>query len=77
MKGWRYHIAVSCISRWLCQNEAKMGASTGLILIDMLIRPLLKFGFKFYFVGFGFLFLLYGFIAYKALKSAYLSERHY
>jgi hypothetical protein len=38
-----------------------MGASTGLVLIDMLLRPLLRFGFKFYFVGFGLLFFVYGF----------------
>jgi hypothetical protein len=54
-----------------------MGAATGFIIIDFLIRPILKFGFKFYFVGFFALFLVYGFIAYKALKSAYLSEQQY
>jgi hypothetical protein len=54
-----------------------MGASTGLLVIDFLMRPLLRFGFKYYFVGFILLFLVYGFIAYKALKSAYLSEHQY
>jgi len=53
-----------------------MGVSTGIILIDLLIRPLLRFGFKFYYVGFGLLFLVYGFIAYTAVKSAYLSDRN-
>ena len=51
-----------------------MGAATGMVIIDLLIRPLLKFGFKFYFVGFGLLFLVYGFIAYRAVKSAYLAD---
>ena len=54
-----------------------MGAATGLIFIDMLVRPILRFGFKFYFGGFFVLFLVYGFIAYKALQSAYLSEQQY
>jgi hypothetical protein len=54
-----------------------MGAATGLLLIDMLCRPILRFSFKFYFVGFTLLFIVYGFIAYKALKSAYLSDRQY
>ncbi len=54
-----------------------MGAATGFLFIDMLVRPILKFGFKFYFVGFFALFLVYGFIAYKALQSAYLSEQNY
>lgn len=59
-------------------DEAKlMGAATGFLFIDMLVRPILKFGFKFYFVGFFVLFLVYGFIAYKALQSAYLSEQNY
>jgi len=53
------------------------GASTGFLVIDYLLRPLLRFGFKYYFVGFVLLFLVYGFIAYKALKSAYLSENQY
>ena len=54
-----------------------MGAATGFLLIDFLVRPLLRFSFKFYFVGFILLFLVYGFVAYKALKSAYLSDGQY
>jgi hypothetical protein len=38
---------------------------------------MLKFGFKYYYVGFILVFLVYGFIAYKALKSAYLSDHQY
>lgn len=53
-----------------------MGVGTGIILIDLLVRPLLRFGFKFYFVGFILLFLVYGYIAYQAMKSAYLSEQN-
>jgi len=59
------------------QSRQIMGAATGFIFIDMLVRPILRFGFKFYFVGFFVLFLVYGFIAYKALQSAYLSEQQY
>jgi predicted membrane-bound spermidine synthase len=51
-----------------------MGAATGLVIIDFVLRPLLRFSFKFYFIGFIILFLVYGFIAYKTLKSAYLSD---
>ncbi|MBN9396470.1 MAG: hypothetical protein J0H83_14575 [Candidatus Melainabacteria bacterium] len=53
-----------------------MSAASGIIFIDMFVRPLLRFSFKFYFVGFILLFIVYGFIAYKALKSAYLSENY-
>ncbi|HEY9783948.1 MAG TPA: hypothetical protein V6D17_01010 [Candidatus Obscuribacterales bacterium] len=53
-----------------------MGVSTGLFLIDYLLRPILRFSFKFYLVGFILLFLVYGFIAYQAMKSAYLSEQN-
>ena len=52
-----------------------MGVGTGMVIIDFLIRPLLKFGFKFYVVGFGLLFFIYGFIAYKCVKSAYLADK--
>ena len=54
-----------------------MGAGTGILFIDLLVRPLLRFGFKFYAIGFTLLFLVYGFIAYKAVKSAYLADRGY
>lgn len=54
-----------------------MGAGTGIIFIDLLARPLLRFGFKFYLIGFTLLFLVYGYIAYKAVKSAYLADRGY
>ena len=53
-----------------------MGASTGILLIDFLVRPLLRFSFKFYVVGFIILFLVYGYIAYQALKSSYLSDQN-
>jgi hypothetical protein len=51
------------------------GTGTGLIIIDMIIRPFLKFGMKFPLVGFSVLFLIYGFIAYHALKSAFVADR--
>ncbi len=51
------------------------GTGTGLIIIDMIIRPFLKFGMKFPLVGFTLLFLVYGFIAYQALKSAFVADR--
>jgi hypothetical protein len=53
-----------------------MGAGTGILLIDFIVRPLLKFSFKFYIVGFILLFLVYGYIAYQALKSSYLSDQN-
>lgn len=53
-----------------------MGVGTGIILIDFIVRPLLRFSFKFYVVGFILLFLIYGFIAYQVMKTAYLSEQN-
>jgi hypothetical protein len=52
------------------------GVGTGFLLIDYIIRPLWKFGMKFPLLGLLFLFLLYGPIAYFALKSAYLSDQY-
>ncbi|MBS1994435.1 MAG: hypothetical protein JSS86_14785 [Cyanobacteria bacterium SZAS LIN-2] len=54
-----------------------MSASTGILLLDFICRPFLKFGLKFPMIGFTLLFIVYGFIAYGALKSAFLSENHY
>ncbi|MBC7998135.1 MAG: hypothetical protein IAF58_09345 [Leptolyngbya sp.] len=54
-----------------------MSASTGLLVIDYLVRPLLKFGFKFYCIGFLLLFVVYGYIAYQALKSSYQASESY
>lgn len=49
-------------------------AASGLILIDMLIRPFYKVAVKIPLIGFMFLMVLYGFIGYIVLKSAYLSS---
>jgi len=57
-------------------GSASMGAGTGILLIDFIVRPLLKFSFKFYCVGFLILFLVYGYIAYQALKSSYISDQN-
>ena len=54
-----------------------MSASTGILFLDFICRPFLKFGMKFPMVMFAALFIVYGFIAYGALKSAYLSENQY
>jgi hypothetical protein len=54
-----------------------MSASTGILLLDFVCRPFLKFGLKFPMIGFGLLILVYGIIAYGALKSAFLSENQY
>jgi len=54
-----------------------MSASTGILLLDFICRPFLKFGMKFPVIGFVFLFLIYGLVAYGALKSAFLSENPY
>ncbi len=47
-------------------------ASTGFIWFDLLFRPFFKFAVKFPAIGFLFLLVLYGTVAYFALKSAYL-----
>jgi hypothetical protein len=49
-------------------------AASGLILIDMVIRPFYKVAVKFPIAGFMVLMVIYGFIGYIVLKSAYLSE---
>ena len=54
-----------------------MSAATGILFIDLLVRPCLKFGFKFYFIGFILLFIVYGYVAYKSVKSAYLTDNSY
>ncbi len=50
-------------------------ASTGILLFDVVLRPFLKIIMKFPIVGLVLLCLLYGTIAYKALKSAYLADQ--
>jgi len=49
-------------------------AASGLILVDMLIRPFYKLAVKFPIIGLFFLMIIYGSIGYAVLKSAYLSE---
>lgn len=51
-----------------------MGASTGIVLLDIVFRPFLKFGMKFPMVGIILLMALYGYIAYIVLKSSYMAE---
>ena len=46
-------------------------ASSGILLIDFLIRPFFKIGMKFPIVLFIMLVVLYGYIAYFALRSSY------
>lgn len=50
------------------------GASTGILLLDFIVKPFMKFALKFPVAGIMFLLLFYGFIAYHVVKSAYLSE---
>lgn len=50
-------------------------ASTGILVFDVVLRPFMKILMKFPIVGLVLLCLLYGTIAYKALKSAYLSDQ--
>lgn len=47
------------------------GAGSGLLIIDFLVRPFLKIGMKFPLILLVLLTLLYGYIAYFALRSAY------
>lgn len=53
-----------------------MGVATNILAIDFIVRPLLRFGFKFYVVGFLILGLVYGYVAYHAIRSAYLSDQY-
>lgn len=50
-------------------------ASTGILVLDYILKPFLKFALKFPVVGIMCLLLFYGFIAYHVMKSAYLSEQ--
>ncbi len=54
-----------------------MGASTGILLLDIIFRPFLKFGMKFPIIGIVLLMAIYGYIAYLVLKSTYLAENNY
>ncbi|HEY9786476.1 MAG TPA: hypothetical protein V6D17_13800 [Candidatus Obscuribacterales bacterium] len=47
------------------------GTATGLLLIDYIVRPFLKIGMKFPIVLLIALTLVYGYIAYFAMRSAY------
>jgi len=49
-------------------------ASSGIMLIDMIFKPFFKIGEKFGIVCVILVCILYGYIAYVALKSAYLSD---
>ncbi|MBY0357471.1 MAG: hypothetical protein K2W82_05665 [Candidatus Obscuribacterales bacterium] len=51
-----------------------MGAGTGIIFLDFIVRPFLRIGMKFPTVMLVMLAIVYGYIAYLAIKSAYLSE---
>lgn len=57
--------------------DTYMGASTGILLLDIVFRPFLKFGMKFPIIGILFLMTVYGYIAYLVLKSTYLAESNY
>jgi hypothetical protein len=50
-------------------------ASTGILVLDYVLRPFLKIVMKFPIVGLILLCLVYGAIAYQALKSAYLADQ--
>jgi hypothetical protein len=60
-------------------GELNMGwgasASTGILVLDYVLRPFLKIVMKFPIVGLILLCLVYGAIAYQALKSAYLADQ--
>jgi len=51
------------------------GISTGIIVLDYFLRPVLKIMTKFPLLGLMCLFMVYGLIGYHALKSAYLADR--
>ena len=51
-----------------------MSAATGIIYLDVLVRPFFKVFMKFPIFGFFLLIALYGFVGYLVLKSTYLTE---
>jgi len=51
------------------------GASTGIMVLDYILRPFLKIVMKFPIIGLICLCLVYGVIGYHALKSAYLADQ--
>lgn len=53
-----------------------MNAATGILFLDIMIRPFFKVAMKFPMIGLILLFAIYGCIAYIALKSAYLAENN-
>ncbi len=54
-----------------------MSASTGIVLLDLVMRPFLKIGVKFPMIGLFILTLVYGYIAYIVVKSAFAqTEAH-
>lgn len=51
------------------------GTAVGLFIIDFVARPFARIFEKMPFIMFGVLILLYGYIAYIVLKSAYIQEK--
>lgn len=59
-------------------QEANMpGTAVGLFLIDFVARPFAKIFEKMPLIMFGIMLLLYGYIGYIVLKSAWQAEKHY
>jgi len=53
------------------------GTSTGNFLIDFLLRPIFRLGFQHPFILVTVLCLIYGFIGYLVLRSAYTEKFYY
>lgn len=53
------------------------GTAVGLFIIDFVARPFAKIFEKMPVIMFIIMLLLYGYIAYIVLKSAYQAEKHY
>lgn len=53
-----------------------MSAATGIIYLDVLVRPFFKVFMKFPIFGFFLFFALYGFVGYLVLKSTYLTDNY-
>lgn len=54
-----------------------MSAATGILFLDVLVRPFFKVAMKFPIVGLLILFAFYGLIGYITLKSAFLADNQY
>lgn len=67
-------ILVNCRKIYRASEVHSMpGTTTGLFIIDFFCKPCLKFGLKHPLFGLAALILVYGFVAYHIIKSAFMA----